>query len=145
MVVVAHEPLLAVGADPSSGPETPALEVPEAAPSALPTRHDLQLGRRLFHFLNGVSTGITNGQFSFLTGFNIASGFQAGINHLDFEIQDFGAPTAFRVDDLAGTADLATTTPGGGVPEPAAWAMMLLGFFGLGSALRARRPACRMA
>ncbi|HEY2357687.1 MAG TPA: PEPxxWA-CTERM sorting domain-containing protein, partial [Phenylobacterium sp.] len=28
---------------------------------------------------------------------------------------------------------------GGGVPEPASWAMMILGFFGLGSALRARR------
>jgi hypothetical protein len=95
-------------------------------------------------FLNGVSTGITTSNFGFLTGFNIASGFQAGVNHLDFQIQDFGAPTAFRVDNLAGTAGLATP-PGGAIPEPAAWAMMLLGFFGLGSALRARRPAWRTA
>jgi hypothetical protein len=29
--------------------------------------------------------------------------------------------------------------PIGGVPEPASWGLMLLGFFGLGSALRARR------
>ena len=29
----------------------------------------------------------------------------------------------------------------GGIPEPATWAMMLLGFFGLGSTLRLRRPA----
>jgi hypothetical protein len=28
------------------------------------------------------------------------------------------------------------TTGGGGVPEPAAWAMMMLGFFGLGAAVR---------
>jgi hypothetical protein len=27
----------------------------------------------------------------------------------------------------------------GGVPEPASWAMMILGFFGLGEALRRRR------
>ena len=29
--------------------------------------------------------------------------------------------------------------PGGAVPEPATWAMMLMGFFGLGAALRGRR------
>jgi dolichol kinase len=33
-----------------------ALEPSPAVPAALPTRHDLQLGRRLFHLLNGVST-----------------------------------------------------------------------------------------
>jgi hypothetical protein len=38
-------------------------------------------------------------------------------------------------------SDLAFTLSGSpaGVPEPASWAMMLLGFFGLGGALRARR------
>lgn len=87
--------------------------------------------------LNGVSTGIQNGQFSFLTAFNISSGFQAGINTLDFQVQDFGPPTALRVDGLAGTADLVRDT--GAVPEPATWAMMLLGFFGMGSMLRAGR------
>jgi dolichol kinase len=56
MVFVAHEPLLIIGADPSSGPEAPAVDAPEAGSGALPTRHDLQLGRRLFHLLNGVST-----------------------------------------------------------------------------------------
>jgi hypothetical protein len=30
---------------------------------------------------------------------------------------------------------------GGGVPEPATWAMMLLGFFGLGATLRSRKTA----
>jgi hypothetical protein len=29
----------------------------------------------------------------------------------------------------------------GGVPEPASWALMLVGFFGLGGALRASRAA----
>lgn len=41
---VAQEPLLAVGLGPP--PET----------AALPTRNDLQLGRRVFHLLNGVTT-----------------------------------------------------------------------------------------
>lgn len=87
-------------------------------------------------FLNGINTGITNGQFSFLTAFNIAGGFQAGINTLDFQVQDFGPPTALRVDNLQGSADLAGV---GGVPEPATWAMMLAGFLAAGSAIRARR------
>lgn len=33
----------------------------------------------------------------------------------------------------------------GAVPEPATWAMMLLGFFGLGGALRARKAAAAVA
>jgi hypothetical protein len=89
-------------------------------------------------FLNGANTGVQVSQFSFLTAFSIAGGFQAGVNNLDFQIQDFGAPTAFRVDNLAGTASLASVGPPG-VPEPATWAIMLLGFFGMGSALRARQ------
>jgi hypothetical protein len=35
--------------------------------------------------------------------------------------------------------DYASPTVGGGVPEPAGWALMLLGFGGLGAALRRRR------
>jgi PEP-CTERM motif len=34
---------------------------------------------------------------------------------------------------------VAATSPGGGVPEPASWAMMLVGFGGLGGVLRAQR------
>jgi hypothetical protein len=36
-------------------------------------------------------------------------------------------------------------TEGGGIPEPASWALMLTGFFGLGGALRARRRAASAA
>jgi PEP-CTERM motif len=86
-------------------------------------------------FLNGSNTGITVSNFSFLTAFNIASGFVSGINTLDFQIQDFGPPTAFRIDDLAGTADL---MGGGGVPEPASWALMIAGFGLVGGAMRRR-------
>lgn len=37
------------------------------------------------------------------------------------------------------TAPPPVTNPVGGVPEPATWAMLILGFFGLGSALRRQR------
>lgn len=87
-------------------------------------------------FLNGVGTLITNGTFSSLTAFNIAPGFfLPGLNTLEFEITDSGAPTAFRVDDLRGSANLLA----GAVPEPASWALMLVGFGLTGFALRSRR------
>jgi hypothetical protein len=79
-------------------------------------------------FLNGVNTGITNGNFGFLSPFAINSGFANGINTLTFQIQDFGPPLAFRVDNISGTADALTAA----VPEPSTWAMMILGFAGVG-------------
>jgi hypothetical protein len=43
------------------------------------------------------------------------------------------------VDSRRITGGVATPTVLAGVPEPAAWAMMLLGVFGVGAALRSRR------
>jgi len=83
--------------------------------------------------LNGVSTGNASATFSFLSAFSINSGFVNGLNTLTFVIQDFGAPLAFRVDDIAGTAQVAA------VPEPSTWAMMLLGFAGVGFAAYRRK------
>jgi hypothetical protein len=84
-------------------------------------------------FLNGNDTGIDINGFSALVAFTINSGFVAGVNTLDFQISDFGAPTAFRVDDLRGTADAVNA-----IPEPATWAMMIGGFGMLGAAARRR-------
>ena len=97
-------------------------------------------------FLNGSSTGISltgsipgvldgadANSFTSLHAFSISTGFVAGLNTLDFVTLDTGPPSALRVDDLAGTAAVI------GVPEPASWALMLVGFFGLGGALRTRR------
>ncbi len=58
------------------------------------------------------------------------------------------AATALDTADLSAT-DIANLTAGlqsgssllAGVPEPATWGLMLVGFFGLGSALRRRRAA----
>lgn len=85
-----------------------------------------------FVTLNGGGSQLING-FGTLVSFSFASGFVAGVNNLDFTVRDFGPPTALRVDDLAGTADVAAT-----VPEPTSWAMMIAGFGLVGAASRRR-------
>ena len=54
--------------------------------------------------LNDVSTGTTNVGYTPLTAFTITTGFVAGLNTLDFEVNDIGCPTGLRVE-------LAPTTP----------------------------------
>ena len=80
--------------------------------------------------VNGQSTGITNGstdtgQYTSFWQLSISSNFTSGTNTLDFIVNNDGGPTALRVEV---TGSVAT------VPEPATWAMMLLGFVGLGFA-----------
>ena len=76
-------------------------------------------------FLNGVDVG-NIGSFSSLGAFAFSAGFVAGINTLDFAVQDFGPPLALLVGSLSGTADIAN---GGGnnVPEPGSLALIGLG------------------
>lgn len=87
-------------------------------------------------FLNGVGTSNFSLGFGALTAFSLTSGFVSGLNTFDIALLNGLGPGAFRVDDFIGSADLAAP---GGVPEPATWAMMLMGFFGLGAALRTSR------
>ncbi len=46
---------------------------------------------------------------------------------------------------LNGNYDITFSTLGGGVPEPASWALMLVGFGGLGAAMRRRRAVALAA
>jgi len=90
--------------------------------------------------LNGVDTGNPGTGFAqFSSGFAsfaVNSGFNSGVNTLDFVVNNGGGPTALRVE-LSGSAALA----GGGVPEPAAWSLMIAGFGMAGAVLRRRRAA----
>jgi hypothetical protein len=86
--------------------------------------------------INGVDSGNPATSFTqFSAGFaafSITSGFNSGMNTIDFIVNNGGGPTALRVE-MTGAADLA------GVPEPATWAMMLAGFGGVGALMRSRR------
>jgi len=65
-------------------------------------------------------------------------GVGAGSNDLAAQMQAVGARNILVVTGADGTLSAAM---GLSVPEPATWAMMLLGFFGLGSMLRRRKAA----
>jgi hypothetical protein len=79
-----------------------------------------------------------------------AKTFTGGFHVFDFDAQLAAGDTVSFVLNAAGAAtydstglaltvtDVPVSVPGG-VPEPATWAMMLIGFFGMGSTLRSRR------
>ena len=82
-----------------------------------------------------------------------AGGSTAGFVDTFFSIVDFntgavhfsgglapGQQAFFSLEEALSGANVQITTVGG-IPEPATWAMMLLGFFGLGATLRRRREA----
>ena len=73
--------------------------------------------------------GFTDANFQVQSFFAI-SGFQAGINTLEFLIHNNDAQTGLRVDYVV------EATP---VPEPSAWALMTLGMAGVGLLLCQRR------
>lgn len=75
--------------------------------------------------INGVSTGSTSCCFTSWTGFSIGSGFIAGVNTLDFILQNQGGPTGLRVE-MSGTA---VDPPG--IPEPASLVLLGGGFAAL--------------
>lgn len=82
-------------------------------------------------FLNGVDTGNPGTSFTqFSLGFapfSITTGFQPGINTLDFIVYNGGGPTALRVE-MTGTA-----TP---TPEPSSLVLLGTGVAGIASMIR---------
>lgn len=83
--------------------------------------------------LNGhqISSIPDNGTFGTLLGFSAPSAdFLPGANTLEINVGDSGPPSAFIISGLqAGVS---------AVPEPATWAMTILGLFGVGAMLRRR-------
>jgi hypothetical protein len=82
--------------------------------------------------INGQSTGLTAGGFSSWTPFVIDSGFVAGVNTLDFIVDNGSGPTGLRVE-MTGTADPTT------VPEPASLPLLCAGLTALKMYRRQRR------
>ena len=78
--------------------------------------------------LNGVSTGISASGFGSWKSFEIASGFVAGVNTLDFKITDTGVISGFRAE-LSGTVQT--------LPAPSTLA--ILGAASLGGRRRRRK------
>lgn len=85
-------------------------------------------------FINGTSTGQTSVVHTD-TAFSVNSGFVAGLNTLDFAINNAAGPSGLRIS-LTGTADVAGTPP---VPEPGSLVLLALGFGGVARALWTRR------
>jgi hypothetical protein len=85
--------------------------------------------------LNGHSLGAGVG-FSSWTGFSASTAdFVAGANSLTFTVKNWaqatGNPTGLRVEFNESSV--------AGAPEPAAWALMIMGFGGVGATLRSQR------
>lgn len=78
--------------------------------------------------INGFSTGQLSAGFTSLVPFSITSGFNFGLNTLDFYLTNAGGPTGLRVDRIQGKYDF--------IPEPGTF---LLAALGLGGMLVRRR------
>jgi len=88
-------------------------------------------------FLNGNQIGGTFTGFASLAPFGSNGNFfVAGLNTLSFALTNADGPQAFQVAGLTVTAERLPIT--GGVPEPASWAMLVIGFGVVGASVRRR-------
>jgi len=92
--------------------------------------------------LNGQEISGSGGSYGYWTDFaSVADAFVAGLNTLSFNVTNFAQatsnPTGLRVEFLSSNVD---ELAGPAVPEPATWAMMLVGFGVVGASMRRRKP-----
>ena len=77
---------------------------------------------------------------------NVPNGTQLNNGYMDADYTGTATTRAYLVTGLASSAGVGAlvTQFNGGVPEPATWALMLVGFGGLGAMLRSRRHAAAL-
>lgn len=83
--------------------------------------------------INNISTGQLSAGFTTLVPFSITSGFQIGVNTIEFLVSNAGGPTGLRVDKVVGSYQL--------VPEPATIALGGMALAGIVALRRSRRMA----
>lgn len=94
-------------------------------------------------FLNGTAIGgvygYRLGTFQELTAFSTTDSalFRTGINTIDVVLRNVDRDAAVRIDGLTVTADALVA----GVPEPATWALMIVGFGAVGGAMRRKQAS----
>jgi len=86
-------------------------------------------------YINGQAFSTNSIGFSSPTAFSITSGFKPGLNTITFMVEDYGAPAAFVVSGISGTADKST---------PPAWTAGSYGAWSstCGAATRTRPVTC---
>ncbi len=82
--------------------------------------------------LNGNTISGSGGGFTFWTPFSTLTGFQVGANTLTFNVLNSGGgPSGLRVEVIESNVT--------SVPEPASWALLIVGFGMVGVAARRRK------
>lgn len=93
--------------------------------------------------------GVTNNGYASFTPFTVnglSLFFTSGTNVLQIVDENDGAGYGVNLTNMSLTADKLSSTPvAGAVPEPATWAMMLLGFGAIGVSMRRRAKLAQLA
>ena len=132
--------LLAVPALAGAAPVAPATSASPAAPYVIVYKDSVSSPGNetaALHKAAGVNPGLT-----YASAFK---GFAASLTGSQLTAVQSDPNVAYVEPDVTFTSDsgvflTADQSTGGGVPEPAGWAMMLVGFGGLGACLRRGRP-----